>query len=246
MQHRSHHWALTPEVVWPYNSTGKTTFDTLLMTTPANEIVQQRRRQQRSIETREKVLKAAAAEFAEHGFQGASTRSVADKAGVQHALVIYHFKSKEGLWRTVISAMNERFATMYRSRLEGLRGVDAALKLKLIMEDFIRFSAANPSFHWLMAHEANKGGKRMNWLLDEYVKQFFKTMTDLIKAAQKDGRFVAGDPYHLQYIFLGAATHLYMLAAEVKKTSGRSPTTPSYVEEHVKLCLSLFFKEPGV
>jgi len=71
------------------------------------------------------------------------------------------------------------------------------------------------------------------------------SLTELIRAAQKEGRFVAGDPHHLLYIFVGAVTHLFMLGAEVKKVSGRSPTSTAYVEEHVKLCLGLFFCEPG-
>ena len=36
-----------------------------------------------------------------------------------------------------------------------------------------------------------------------------------------------------------------MLAAEVKKVSGKSPSSQAYVEEHVKLCLGLFFRAPG-
>jgi AcrR family transcriptional regulator len=207
-------------------------------------LVQRHRRQQRSIETRDRILQAAATEFAEHGFEGASTRTVAANADVQHTLVTYHFKSKDGLWRAVLSSLNERFAGMYRSRLEGLRGVDAPTKLRLILTDFIRFSAENPSFHWLMSHEASKGGRRMNWLIDEYVREFFTTLTDLIRATQKAGRFIDGDPHHLLYLFIGATTHLFMLASEVKKVSGRSPSAPSYVEEHVQLCLRLFFREP--
>ena len=209
------------------------------------QMVRQRRRQQRSIDTRERIIEAAAQEFAEHGFEGASTRNVATQAGVQHPLVVYHFKSKEGLWRAVLTSLNERFGNMYRSRLEGLRGVDAPTKLRLILEDFIRFSAENPVFHWLMSHEASKGGRRMNWLVDEYVRHFFKEITELIRAAQKAGHFVDGDPAHLLYIFVGAVTHLFMLAAEVKKVSGKSPSSQAYVEEHVKLCLGLFFRSPG-
>ena len=209
------------------------------------EMVRQRRRQQRSIDTRDRILEAAALEFAEHGFEGASTRNVAAQAGVQLPLVVYHFKSKEGLWRAVLTSLNERFVNMYRTRLEGLRGVDAPTQLRLILEDFIRFSAENPAFHWLMSHEASKGGRRMNWLVEEYVRHFFKEITDLIRAAQKVGRFVEGDPHHLLYIFVGAVTHLFMLGAEVKKVSGKSPTSTAYVEEHVKLCMGLFFREPG-
>jgi TetR/AcrR family transcriptional regulator len=208
-------------------------------------VVRQRRRQQRSIDTRERILEAAAAEFAEHGFEGASTRNVAIHAGVRHPLVVYHFKSKEGLWRAVLASLNERFVNMYRTRLEGLRGVDPPTKLRLILEDFIRFSAENPAFHWLMSHEASKGGRRMNWLVEEYVQTFFKEITELIRAAQKAGHFVEGEPHHLLYIFVGAVTHIFMLAAEVKKVSGKNPNTTAYVDEHVKLCLGLFFRESG-
>ena len=211
--------------------------------TAPEQVVRQRRRQQRSIDTRERIIEAGGIEFAEHGFQGTSTRTVAAKAGVQHPLVTYHFKDKEGLWRAVLSSLNERFRAMYRSRLEGLRGVDAPTMLRLIMEDFIRFSAENPNFHWLMSQEANKGGRRMNWLVDEYVREFFERLTTLIRAAQKTGRFIEGDAGQLLYIFLGAATHLFMLAAEVKKVSGKNPRAPAYVEEHVKLCLGLFFRD---
>ena len=211
----------------------------------SEQIVRQRRRQQRSIDTRDRILEAAAAEFAEQGFEGASTRNVAENAGVQHPLLTYHFGNKDGLWRAVLSSLNERFVGLYRARLEGLRGVDAPTKLRLILEDFIRFSAENPAFHWLMSHEASKGGSRMNWLVDEYVGQFFGEITPLIRASQKEGRFVAGDPHHLLYIFVGAVTHLFMLSAEVKKVSGRNPNTAAYVDEHVKLCLGLFLREPG-
>jgi hypothetical protein len=31
----------------------------------------------------------------------------------------------------------------------------------------------------------------------------------------------------------------------VKRISGRSPMTPSYIQEHTDLCLALFFREPA-
>jgi TetR/AcrR family transcriptional regulator len=208
--------------------------------------VRERRPQQRSIATREKVIEVAAVEFAEHGFKAASTRSVAAAAGIQHTLITYHFGDKEGLWRAVLISLYERFDEMYLSRLQGLRGVDASTKLRLILEEFVRFSAQNPNFHWLMAHEASKGGRRLEWLVDKYVKKFFTSVTDLIRAAQEQGRFVTGDPYHLMYVVIGAVTHVFMLAAEVKNISGKGPTTPAYVEEHVRICLGLFFLDPAV
>lgn len=205
------------------------------------KIVQQRKVQQRSLETRTRILESAALEFAEYGFDGASTRRVAKRAHVKHPLIGYHFKSKDGLWRAVLRDLNERFALMYRTRLEGLRGVDTPTQLRLVLEDFIRFSAVNPAFHWLMSHEASKGGARMNWLIDHYVNEFFERTTHMIREAQLKERFVAGDPYHLLYLFVGSVTRVYMLGSEVKKVMGKSPTIPAFVEEHVRLCLGLFF-----
>ncbi len=45
--------------------------------------------------TRRRVIDAAAAEFAEHGYHGGSTRGIADRLGMKQGSLYYHFKSKE-------------------------------------------------------------------------------------------------------------------------------------------------------
>src|ERR1700750_3303319 len=110
-----------------------------------------RRPKARARETGEKILAAAVKEFAEHGFAGASPRAVAAAAGVQHPLVNYHFKSKEGLWHAVLEATAGQFMDQFQARLAGLRGVDDGTKLRLVQEDFIRFSAENSQFYFLMS-----------------------------------------------------------------------------------------------
>lgn len=52
-------------------------------------------------ETREAILKAAEEEFAEKGFELASTREICKKAGANAALVNRYFVSKENLYRLV-------------------------------------------------------------------------------------------------------------------------------------------------
>src|ERR1700742_2658893 len=58
-----------------------------------------RAEQQRAVETRSAILDAAIAEFAERGFEGASIRVIADRLGLQHPLITYHYRSKDILWR---------------------------------------------------------------------------------------------------------------------------------------------------
>lgn len=52
-------------------------------------------------ETRREILRAAGEAFAESGFVGATTRTVAARAGVNVATLHYHFGSKERLYRAV-------------------------------------------------------------------------------------------------------------------------------------------------
>jgi TetR/AcrR family transcriptional regulator len=81
-------------------------------------------------------------------------------------------------------------------------------------------------------------------LIEEYLRQTFDARAKLIRGAQKAGRYVDGDPYHLEYIFIGAVTRIYMLGSEVEKIMGRSPFDPDFVDEHVRVCLGLFFRDP--
>ena len=50
-------------------------------------------------EARERIVTAAVEAFAEKGFEAASTRDIAQRAGTDQGLVTYHFPSKDQLWR---------------------------------------------------------------------------------------------------------------------------------------------------
>jgi AcrR family transcriptional regulator len=55
--------------------------------------------------TRQRLLDAAAAEFAEHGISGARVDRIANDAGYNKALLYHHFESKDLLFDAVFDAM---------------------------------------------------------------------------------------------------------------------------------------------
>lgn len=59
--------------------------------------------------TRQRVLDAAAALFAERGFHGTTARDIAQRAGVNLAAGHYHFGSKESLY---LEVMRQQFAAI--------------------------------------------------------------------------------------------------------------------------------------
>jgi AcrR family transcriptional regulator len=207
-----------------------------------DEIVHVRRRQGRSMEKRNRILAAAAQEFAENGFDGATTRSIALRAGLRHALVIYHFETKIGLWQAVMHYVVNWYQEAFNSRLQGLAGVDDVTKLRLLQAEFIRIAAQHPELHWLMSHESRQGGDRLKWLIDNILRSSFEQFIELIASAQRTGNFIQGDPWHLHYIFLGAAARIFMLSYEVEALSGKSPFDSDFIEEHIRLCQEMFFR----
>ena len=54
--------------------------------------------------TRDRIVVAALKEFTVHGKAGARMDRIAETAGVNKAMIYYHFKSKEGLHREVVAS----------------------------------------------------------------------------------------------------------------------------------------------
>ncbi|NPT43290.1 DUF1956 domain-containing protein [Paraburkholderia sp. 1N] len=59
----------------------------------------------RGDETRHRIIEAAVDLFGEHGFEGASTRDIAARAGVNAPALQYYFENKEGVYRACVEAL---------------------------------------------------------------------------------------------------------------------------------------------
>ncbi|MBK5961836.1 hypothetical protein CCR97_27035 [Rhodoplanes elegans] len=60
--------------------------------------------------TRERLLRAALAVFADHGYAGASVRRICQRARANPAAVKHYFGNKEGLYQEVLQAASSAFA----------------------------------------------------------------------------------------------------------------------------------------
>src|SRR5690242_6664520 len=62
----------------------------------------------RGEDTRRRILETALDIFAAEGYEGASTRLLAERAGVNLPAIQYYFGSKEGLYRAVVEHIVQR------------------------------------------------------------------------------------------------------------------------------------------
>ena len=72
----------------------------------------------RGEDTRRRILEAALEMFAAEGYDGTSTRQLAEQAGVNLPAIQYYFGSKEGLFRAVIQSIVEQT----EAHMSGLAG----------------------------------------------------------------------------------------------------------------------------
>ena len=59
--------------------------------------------QSHSQDTETRILEAAEKEFFEKGYAGARTTSIAEAAGVTHAMLHYYFRTKDNLFERIVS-----------------------------------------------------------------------------------------------------------------------------------------------
>src|SRR3546814_17845154 len=72
----------------------------------------------RGEEVRERILAAALECFGAFGFEGTSTRAVAERADVTHTLVLYHFQSKDLLWIATMEAALAKYGGAVKENLD--------------------------------------------------------------------------------------------------------------------------------
>lgn len=195
----------------------------------------------RGDEVRSKILRAALECFGAFGFEGTTTRAVAERAGVTHTLVIYHFGSKDQLWiRMMESALSGYVATIEEA-MEASEKDGAAASLRVFIEQFVRLSAETPQIHRIMTMESNQGTARLQWVIDHYVRRHFMMIRDLILKGQMEGKVRQGDPAHLYYHIIGAGGTPFTISTEYKALTGRDVFSESEILRTIAFILEIVF-----
>jgi len=76
-------------------------------------------------ERREEILDAALAEFAAHGYHGASTEGIARRAGISQPYVFRLFGTKQELFKAVVARCFREALELFQRAAEGKRGQEA-------------------------------------------------------------------------------------------------------------------------
>lgn len=191
--------------------------------------------------TRDRIIAAATDLFSERSFDGATTREIAARGGVAQALLNYHFRSKEDLWQAAVDSLFELLNRTLADRARGLRGVDEITTAKLLMREFVTFSARNPQLHRIITQESKADGPRMDYLVDRHVRPIYERTVEMFESLARAGALPNIAPEHLYYILTGAGPTMFVLGPECKRLTSLDPTDDTVIEAHADaVCLLLF------
>lgn len=200
-----------------------------------------RREQQRAVDTKLGIVLAALAEFADKGFDAASMRTIAERTGLQHQLITYHFQSKQALWEAVAAHIFANLEWLRRDRNAEDGSLSPIEQLRLEYFQVFQTTAEHPDFHHFMLRENRPGGPRLQWIIERYLKPYFLRLRPLIKAAQRAGDLPKGEPVLIHHLVISMITTLTAMGPDIRAISGLEPTTPQTLRTFWKLIEAVLF-----
>lgn len=209
----------------------------------AETIKPERKQQQRSIATQQKLLDAAIEAFSENGFKGTSTRDIAERAGVHHPLITYHFKNKETLWRAASDKIFREFNISLVKAMAEVPDVDAKAKATAFVRTYLQYSRSQPALHRIILQEANTPSERLDWLVENHLRPLFDEVHKALANLQDIGVAPAGNPALLFNMIRVCAGGLIALKLELKHTSDIDLDSDDQIDELAEMIIRVFF--PG-
>ncbi len=202
-----------------------------------------RKQQQRSIVTQQKLLDAAVEAFSENGFKGTSTRDIAERAGVHHPLITYHFKNKDQLWRAAANHIFKAFTRSLAQALEENKDMCPKERMAKMIFAYVKYAKSQPALHKVMVQEASYPSPRLDWLIERHLKPLFDATFDMMVELQKLGVAPAGNPALLFNMIRLSSGGLLALGNELKASSGLDVDSPGTLDDIAEMIIRVFL--PG-
>lgn len=203
----------------------------------------ERKQQQRSVVTQQKLLDAAIEAFSENGFKGTSTRDIADRAGVHHPLITYHFRNKDQLWRAATDRIFREFNISLVKAMAEVPDVEPKAKAEAFIRTYLHYSRSQPALHRIILQEANYESDRLEWLIEQHLRPLFSEVEKALVDLQKIGVAPPGSAAMLFNMIRVCAGGLIALKLELKSTSNIDLDCDDQIAELGDLIIRVFF--PG-
>ncbi len=144
----------------------------------------------KSHDTEQAILRAAEHEFLTKGFDGARTTTIAEAAGVTHAMLHYYFRTKGNIFSRILSEKMELLKDVLFSSVDNMN-LPLEETIRIIVDRHLDFLSQNPDLPRFVIGEISNGSGRMDDVTDQIKKiapKMFSGLQAKIDAAVAEGR----------------------------------------------------------
>jgi TetR/AcrR family transcriptional regulator len=142
--------------------------------------------------SREAIFKAAADLFSRHGFDGVTVDDIAKAAGVNRAMLYYHFTDKLALYRDIVCRILDQAGARVTAVVE--LGASPAEKLERFIAGFVELADSNPYLPPLMLREMAEGALHFDTEILTRMRTVFLAFARILKEGQDSGAFRVVNP----------------------------------------------------
>src|SRR5689334_17333989 len=181
-------------------------------------------------EVRSRILSAAEHVFAQRGYAGATTREIAERAGIGKRMLFYYFPSKEAVYRAVLERIVGGLVGIYQQT----RGEPGPIGLADAVEAITHFTAQNLPAMKVWLREIIDDGPHLPDLTRRYLAAMYRDAGAGVGRNMASGVFRPGDPMQA-LVSVGGVTLFYFLIVPVLRLVwDRDPLSPTAVTERAQ------------
>lgn len=192
-----------------------------------NEVKKESKQGKIRAQSEAKILAAAQEEFILQGYKGATVQSIADRAGLPKANILYYFKNKENIYHAVL----EQTLDMWDKGIGDIHPEDGP---KVAIEKFIaskvKMSFQHPSSSKIYAMEIIQGAQHLKEFARTYLRKWVREKAALFQKWIDNGEMADVDPYNLIFLIWSSTQHYADFETQVLTVMNRA----DYEEEDEK------------
>ncbi len=190
-----------------------------------------------------KILAAARTEFVLQGYRGATVQSIADRAELPKANILYYFKNKENIYHAVLEHTLEMWD-------EGIGDIEVDEGPKVAIEKFIeakvRMSFNHPEASKIYAMEIIQGAQHLKDYARTYQRKWVREKAKLFQQWIDNGEMADVDPVHLIFLIWSATQHYADFDTQILTIMNRADFEEADVEQVITFLNDIILRGCGL
>jgi TetR/AcrR family transcriptional regulator len=194
--------------------------------TPATAVNTPRARRRDAVATREALLAAGSELFAERGYDGVPVAAIAHKAGVNKAMISYHFGGKRQLYLAIVRATFGEIVAGVERLAESPKPAPQVLR-ELIALVGEMASQRYPHFCAMMLREVVTGAKNLEPELIDKPARILGAVQHIVARGVREGDLRPVDPLLTHLSLVGSLVFFFATARFRERVlAKRRPAVP--------------------